>query len=597
MNLLRFSSKPRVRLTGTIPNNQIGAPVFLKNSFIPSCGFVIALTLSTMLSAAPRLGLTTTALTVAIVPGQNGAAQSVDASNLGDGLLNLTASSSASWLSASIGSQHPCSLKGVCIPVQISLQTSSLAKGVYTGTITVSDPHAVDAPQSVTVTALVGGNVPDKLEYYVPPNGSASSTFTTGGPATPSVSSASPWLSIAANGAGSFEFGMPVPYRVTATAQNGMATGDYNGSIAISGSSFAPDNKSVSVLLHVTTQPILQASPSLVGFRIAQGANKQTSYISVANGGQGTLTISAVTATPASGTWLSAQQVSGNAALVSVVADPTGLSPNTYLGTVTIASNAANSSVIVPVQLNVVASTAPVAAAGGVLNNGTFAADESLSQGDIAALFGDQFTYGDPQSASALPLPTTLGGTQVMMNGQPVPLYYVSPGQINFQIPINAGLNDATVQVVRNGQAGNSVYLNIQSSVPRFLTNGGAYAIMTTPSGSLTGIAGHPVAAGDVVVIYMIGLGATVPVVPSGTASPTSPLAVIDPTTTEACFGNNSPFSPAPCVTPQFVGLTPGFAGLYQVNLAIPQGLASGTLPFSFTVNGIASDIVQLAVQ
>ena len=79
MNLLRFSSKPRVRLTGTIPNNQIGAPVFLKNSFIPSCGFVIALTLSTMLSAAPRLGLTTTALTVAIVPGQNGPAQSVDA--------------------------------------------------------------------------------------------------------------------------------------------------------------------------------------------------------------------------------------------------------------------------------------------------------------------------------------------------------------------------------------------------------------------------------------------------------------------------------------------------------------------------------------
>jgi uncharacterized protein (TIGR03437 family) len=50
-------------------------------------------------------------------------------------------------------------------------------------------------------------------------------------------------------------------------------------------------------------------------------------------------------------------------------------------------------------------------------------------------------------------------------------------------------------------------------------------------------------------------------------------------------------------VNPQFVGLTPAFVGLYQINLAIPQGLASGNVPFSFTVNGVPSDIVQLAVQ
>src|ERR1700694_5600279 len=115
-----------------------------------------------MLSAAPRLALTQTAFTVAVVPGQNGTAQSIDASNLGDGQLSLSASSSAPWLAASIGAQHACSLKGNCIPVQIALQTSSLTKGTYTGTVTVTDPNAVDAPQFVTVTALVGGNVPDK---------------------------------------------------------------------------------------------------------------------------------------------------------------------------------------------------------------------------------------------------------------------------------------------------------------------------------------------------------------------------------------------------------------------------------------------------
>ena len=572
-----------------------------KNRFISCCGFVLLLTLTSMLNAAPRLGLAQTALTVSIVPGQNGTAQSIDASNLGDGVLNLSVTSSVSWLSASIGAPHTCSLKGNCIPVQIALQTTALTAGVYTGTVTVSDPNAVDAPQFVTVTALVGGDVPAKLEYYVPSNGSASTTFTTGGSVTTMVSNNTPWLAIAADGAGSFAFGTPVPYTVTATAQNGMAAGDYNGSIAISGSSFAPDNKSIAVLLHVTTQPILQPNPSSIAFRIAQGANKQTDYVVTSNGGQGTLSISGVTAggvpaaTPA--TWLSAQTVSGNASLVSIVADPTGLSPGTYQGTVTIASNAVNSSVTVPVQLNVVAPTAPVSAAGGVVNNGTFAGGESLAQGDIAALFGDQLTYGDPQQASSLPLQTILGGTQVLVNGQPVPVYYVSPSQINFEIPIDAATSDATVQVVRNSQAGNTAYLNIQSSEPRFITNGGTYAIMTTPNGTLTGIPSHPVTAGDIVVIYTIGLGPTSPVVPSGTASPTSPLAVIDPTTVQACFGNNSPFSPAPCVNPQFVGLTPAFVGLYQINLAIPQGLASGNVPFSFTVNGVPSDVVQLAVQ
>src|SRR5260370_19069658 len=169
-----------------------------------------------------------------------------------------------------------------------------------------------------------------------------------------------------------------------------MAAGDYNGSIAISASSFAPDNKSVPVVLHVTAQPILQVNPASILFRIAQGANKQTAFVVTANGGQGTLSVSSVTAggvpnvTPAA--WLSAQPGKFTDSLVSIVADPAGLAPNTYQGTVTIASNAANSSVTIPVQLNVVAPTAPVAAAGGVVNNGTFRGGEPLAQGDIAAL-------------------------------------------------------------------------------------------------------------------------------------------------------------------------------------------------------------------
>jgi uncharacterized protein (TIGR03437 family) len=568
-------------------------------------GAVLFLTLGTVLSATPRLGLDQTAFTLSVAPGSNGSTQTVQASNLGDGSLSLQVASSVTWLAPTIGQPQTCSLKGNCTPILIAVQSSSLAAGTYTGTVTVTAANAIDSPQTVTVTVLVGGAVPNSLVFYVPPGGSATSNFSTGmGPVSTSVSSNSPWLSIAVNGSGSFEFNMPVPYQITATAASGMAPANYTGTVTISNANFAPDNKQISVSLDVTTQPILQASPSAVQIKIAQGANKQTStngalpYIGTANTGLGTLTISTVSASTSSGgSWLSAQTVSGYPNLVGISADPTGLSPNIYQGTVTIASNAANSSVTIPVQLTVETPTAPVAFAGGVLNNGTFASGESLSPGDIVAVFGDQFTYGDPQQAPSLPLGTTLGGTQVLVNGEAAPAYYVSAGQINFQMPTDASLGAGTVQIVRNSQQSNLVYVNIVPVAARFiLLNGGPYVIMTTPNGVLTGIPSHPVTAGDVVVIYTIGLGATTPPVSSGTASPGAPNLATVPTT-QLCFGQPSPFSPPPCATAAFAGLTPGLVGLYQINVTIPSGLPTGSVPVYFTVGGSASDNEQIAIR
>src|SRR5260370_41785257 len=141
--------------------------------------FVSFLLLAATLNAAPRLRLLQTALNVPAVPGNNGPTQTINALNVGDGQLHLQATSSVPWLVASVKQTDFCGLIGSCIPVQITLQTSSLAKGTYTGLITVSDSNAIDAPQFVTVTVAVGGSVPDKLEYFVPPGGGAASTFST----------------------------------------------------------------------------------------------------------------------------------------------------------------------------------------------------------------------------------------------------------------------------------------------------------------------------------------------------------------------------------------------------------------------------------
>lgn len=561
----------------------------LKNTL--SVRFFVSLLFASGLSAAPRLNLFQTSVTVSVPTGTNGPTYSIDTFNIGDGKLSLQASSSVPWLVPTVGSAGVCGLRGGCYPVAIAFQTASLAAGTYTGVITLSDPNAVDTPQNITVTAQVGGDVPNNLVFYLAPGSSSSTTFTTNGPIAAKVSSAS-WLT-ATSSANSATGGYETT--VTATAGSSMAATDYNSTIIVTGSSFGADNKQVSVLLHVTTQPIAQASSTTLSLDAAQGSKAQTVAVGVTNAGQGTLTVSGVTATAASsGTWLTAASVSGG---ITVTADPTGLTPGTYTGTVTIASNGVNGNLVIPVQLVVVAQGPPLAFAGGAVNNGTFANGEPLAQGGIVAVFGNQFSFDVPQGAVSLPLQTTLDGVQVLVNGKAAPVYYVSSGQINFEIPIDASTGDGTIQIVRNGTQGNLIYVDINTVVPRFILFDGGYGIMTTPDGTVTGIPSNPVKVGDTVEIYTLGLGPTSPAVPSGTASPTSPLAVV-PGTTQVCFGVETPFFQAPCATPAFVGLTPNFVGLYQINVTIPAGIMTGNSTMSlFLVDNISSNIVQLAVQ
>ncbi|MDQ6760858.1 MAG: hypothetical protein M3Z32_13480 [Acidobacteriota bacterium] len=553
--------------------------------------------------AAPKLRLDQTAFPpLAIAQGANGAVQTVDARNAGDGTLNLQVSSTVPWLSASLGAPHTCADgTGSCTPIRITPQTASLAKGTYTGFVTVSDPNAIDAPQTIAVTVQVGGNLPDKLEYFLPPGGMATSRFTTAGPSTVTASTqgGGQWLSVAQDGTGTFLFN--VPYKVTVSAGS-LAASDYNGSISVTGSSLTSDNKSVPVTLHVTTQPVAQlAAP--VTFRIAQNGPKQTLMLPIGNGGQGTLAVSGITVTPGTGgNFLTAQTGSGNT--VMLVAEATGLAPGTYTATAVVASNAANSSFSVPVQLDVVTPTGPIAKAGGVVNNATFAAGESVAQGDIVALFGDQLVNGDPVGASTLPLTATLAGVQVFVNDQPAPVYYVSAGQINFQIPFNATPGEGTVRVERNGQRGNTVSAQIARSVPRLLRLGiGDYGIITNqdlsfPIPTTAGLSSHPAKAGDALTIYAIGLGPTSPAVASGAGSPSvEPLGRVV-THPKVCFGTPTPFNQGMCVDPLFVGLSPGFVGLYQINVVVPANvLASDTISVRLTTDDGDSNAVQIAVK
>ncbi|MEO7599744.1 MAG: hypothetical protein ABIV50_12475, partial [Opitutus sp.] len=163
---------------------------------------------------------------VSIATGANGATQTVEAYNLGTGSLALTFSSNATWLSAAAGASRPCQVavsQPACIPINISLNTAPLAKGSYTGTITVRDPNAIDAPQTITVTVQPGGGVPDTVFLYTAPNGgSDSATFATNSVLTTSATTTTggSWLTIAYEGQGSFKFVQP--YRISGRHIAGM---------------------------------------------------------------------------------------------------------------------------------------------------------------------------------------------------------------------------------------------------------------------------------------------------------------------------------------------------------------------------------------
>jgi uncharacterized protein (TIGR03437 family) len=556
---------------------------------------------ASLLVAAPKLRLSTAAVgPILIVPGQNGAAQSVDSANVGDGTLNLMATANVPWIVPTITGSKSCTIATTCRGVQLALNTASLAKGIYTGLVTVADPNAIDSPQTITVTVAIGSAIPDTIDLYLTPGGSAKTNFTSVRlNASVSNPASGPKFSLGASGGGSFDFA--VSYLVSVNAPAGTAESDYQGNIAIASSTFSPDVKRVALNAHVTSQPIVAASPASVLFRIAQGGAPDTKGVALANSGLGTLALSATTASPAA-SWLTAK-VSGTAVLLT--ADPTGLNPGTYQTTLSIASNARNGPTAVPVELDVLTPGPPVTYYQGVLDNAIFLSGGALAPGEIVAAFGEQLTKGPPASASKLPLDTTLNGTSVFVNGSPAPVYYASNGQVNFQIPYNVPAGDAVFRIDRDGQRGNSVSATMLPVVPAMLRLGiGDYGIVVINDPVLTfaipttpGVSSRPAKAGqDVITLYALGLGQTTPPVTAGVAAPVDPLAIIP--NVKVIFGYGVVPNSGHVSDVLFAGLTPGLVGLYQINVLVPVESPRGDqVVIFFTVNGTASNRVNIAVQ
>jgi uncharacterized protein (TIGR03437 family) len=530
----------------------------------------------TGLQAAPVLRLGTASIgPIPVATAGPTLTETIEVYNAGDGALSLTFDSD-SWISAKVGSTQGCrtliiAVGKTCSTVLVTVNTAGLTQGLTTGFLTVKDPNAVDAPQVVTVSVRVGAF----SASLAPGTKRDDLTFATYPPATAQTPNKDTWLTLVSNGAGSFRFNYP--YQVVLQPDATMAEGTYNSTVTISGGSTAADNQTIPVIMQVTSQPVAVATPNLVVVRLAQGAAATTVPISVKNVGKGTLAVAGATAT---GSGITAASSASGA---TVTLDPGSLAPGVYNGSVTISWNAINNSnITVPVRFEVVAKGAPLISYQGVVDNGTFNPDDPVSPGDIVVVKGEQLADGPLTLGSAPPLSTTVGNARVLVNGQPAPLYYSSYGQLAFQMPQETQLGTAIVQVDRGGSLSNKASVQVAARAGKLLkitVNGVDYGAIYNqdysipmPAGIIPGVSTRPAKAGEALTLYAIGLGPTSPVVPTGAAAPSQPLAQLTEIP-DVLFGSGiAPIA----VTPLFAGYSPGSAGLYQVNVVIPDGLPSG---------------------
>jgi uncharacterized protein (TIGR03437 family) len=173
------------------------------------------------------------------------------------------------------------------------------------------------------------------------------------------------------------------------------------------------------------------------------------------------------------------------------------------------------------------------------------------------------------------------------VNGAPTPLFYSSYGQLAFQMPVDVAQGTALVQVQRDGMNSNSVSVNVGPRAPRIIAVVNQDGSVNLPDGS------HPAHAGDVLTIYSIGLGPTSPAVATGAPAPSAePLARVTGNLIVS-FGAGIGAMDA---TPEFAGLTPTFAGLYQVNVGVPAGF-NGVVYMSLTFPDSVSNPVPIVIQ
>jgi uncharacterized protein (TIGR03437 family) len=236
----------------------------------------------------------------------------------------------------------------------------------------------------------------------------------------------------------------------------------------------------------------------------------------------------------------------------------------------------------------------PNFSAASVTNGASF--KSGLTAGALISIYGVNLSNNVNGIAAfnQVPLPTTLAGSRVLINGVAIPLFNViniqGTEQINAQAPFEiAGQPSVNISIDNGRTISPAIQVPVVAAQPGiFLPDGVNGAFLHGVDNSLVNAA-KPASAGEIVVVYCTGLGAVNPPGATGALASSTVLSntVISPTVT---VGGTS-------VTPAFSGLAPALVGLYQINFTVPPSTPSGSIDVVVTANGVASNTAKLPVK
>jgi uncharacterized protein (TIGR03437 family) len=543
--------------------------------------------------------------------------------NLGDGTMAWSAETTASWIRVAPASGSTPAGAGTVPQVTVSVVPTGLAAGLYNGEVRVIAPNANNAPHVVRVDlqvlprgATLGAVVrPSGLVFVAGEGGTAPAAqevvvSTTSPDAVEFVSQpiGGAWVSRTPDPGVTASGG---PGRITVSANTaGLAAGVYRAGVTVLTRNDGALS-TVSLLLVVT--PRAQAESADGGSLACASSQLLLQPSSVATGFQATvgwpttLTVQARDncGEPAVGGTVTVSFSSGDPPLVlndlrNGQYSASWRPGNLHAVTLTFRAQWRG----LPASLTTAAlvgqhpsSGAPQLSQGGVLLGAGFTRGPS-APGSILSIFGQNLTSA-ATGASSLPLPRQLGEARILIGEKDAPLFFAGPGQINAQLP--AELPAGALLQLRaeiNGVPSAPELIQLVGSRPGIFTLGDAFgeqgAILIANSNRLAmpvteGVPSEPATAGGVVSIYCTGLGATDPPVASGLPAPGGePLARVVAPVAVTIGGK-----PAAIL---FAGMAPGFVGVYQVNVTVPE-VTGDAVGVSITVAGATSNIATMAVR
>ncbi len=210
---------------------------------------------------------------------------------------------------------------------------------------------------------------------------------------------------------------------------------------------------------------------------------------------------------------------------------------------------------------------------------------DAIAPGSLISIFGSGLAPATA-SASRTPLPLSIGDISVTVNGMSAPVLFVSPHQINVQMPSGVAAGPANLVVRVHGALSAPAAISLKPAAPSLFTGADGQAAALNPDGAANS-SHSPAVPGSYISLFFTGQGPVDSDVDDGDA-PQAGKIVRATSDVSATIGGVA-------ADVEFAGLAPSFPGVAQINLKIPQ-LASGVYPVVVTIGGETSNAANVAI-